>query len=293
MLLVKFRCNAGSLLLARLLSGATTCQGPPGSGGEGVNKSKAPVNGVQLHYEVQGRGPHAVVCIPGALGTAQSDFKPQLEYFGREGSGYTVVAFDPRGYGLSRPLERFKKSSNFFLHDAKDAHALMQHLSLPTYSVLGWSDGGIAGLILAAMFPDSVRNLVAIGANAFVAEEDITLYEKTRDISTWSGKMREPLLKIYGNSLQELWSKWMDTITKFCEEHDGDICKSELSKIASPTLIVHGAKDPLVPLFHPEFLRDHVAGSRLEVFEEGKHNLHLRFHQEFNKMVDQFLQNGR
>ena len=145
-------------------------------------------------------------------------------------------------------------------------------------------------MFLASLHPESVRKLVVWGANAFVTKDDTDLYEKTRDISSWSARMRDPLVAVYGqDGLQELWSKWINAITEFRVEHDGDICKKEVSRITCPTLIVHGAKDPLVPSFHPEFLRDHVTGSRLEVFEEGKHNLHLRYHSEFNEIVDKFL----
>ena len=128
-----------------------------------------------------------------------------------------------------------------------------------------------------------------MGANAFVSQEDVDMYEKLRDISKWSEKMRDPLVKVYGDTLQDLWSTWMDSIIRFQSHNQGDICLKELSKITCPTLIVQGAKDPLVPAFHGTFLRDRIKGSRLEVFEEGKHNLHLRFHTEFNRMVEQFL----
>ncbi len=147
-------------------------------------------------------------------------------------------------------------------------------------------------VILASEYPDAVRKLVALGANAYVSKEDVDLYEKLRDISTWSDKMRDPLIKVYGNSLQELWSTWMDSIIEFQSHNDGDICSKELAKIICPTLIVQGAKDPLVPSFHATYLRDKIGNSKLEVFEEGKHNLHLRFHQDFNKIVEEFLKIG-
>ena len=170
-----------------------------------------------------------------------------------------------------------------------DAHGLMQTLSFSKYSVLGWSDGGAAALILAASFPESVRKLVTWGAGAYLTQEDVDLIEKTRDITTWNSKMRDPLVKVYGSSLQNLWSNWMDAVIKVYKDNNGNVCKEEVSKISCPTLIVHGAKDPLVPSFHPTYLRDHVTGSKLVVMEEGRHNLHLRYHQEFNKTVEDFL----
>ena len=52
------------------------------------------VNGVQLHYVVKGNGPHTLLCIPGAVGTAKRHCSAQLDYFGREGSDYTLVSLD-------------------------------------------------------------------------------------------------------------------------------------------------------------------------------------------------------
>ena len=62
------------------------------------------VNGVELHYESRGSGSQVVLCIPGALGTARSDFPPQMDYFGSR-ENFRIVAFDPCGYGNSRPPE--------------------------------------------------------------------------------------------------------------------------------------------------------------------------------------------
>jgi valacyclovir hydrolase len=41
----------------------------------------------------------------------------------------------------------------------------------------------------------------------------------------------------------------------------GDICMAEVEKIKAKTLIVHGMKDPLVPLEHPDFLHHNIKGS--------------------------------
>ena len=42
----------------------------------------------------------------------------------------------------------------------------------------------------------------------------------------------------------------------------GDICIKDLENIQARTLIVHGLKDPLVPLEHPDFLHHNIKGSR-------------------------------
>ena len=61
------------------------------------------------------------------------------------------------------------------------------------YSLLGWGDGGITAMILAAAHPQCVHRMVVWGANATVTAEDIKLYEAIKDTSKWNPKMREPL----------------------------------------------------------------------------------------------------
>ena len=53
-------------------------------------------NGVNLHCVTNGTAGTPVLCMPGALGTALTDFDAQLR--GLAGA-HRVVSFDPRGYG--------------------------------------------------------------------------------------------------------------------------------------------------------------------------------------------------
>ena len=59
--------------------------------------------------------------------------------------------------------------------------------------MLGWSDGGITGMILCARNIENVENFVVWGANAYVEKGDKDLLEPTRDINNWSERMRAPL----------------------------------------------------------------------------------------------------
>ena len=251
---------------------------------------KAEVNGVHLYYEARGSGEHHVLCIPGALGTTRTDFGPQLEYFGRDESGYTVIAFDPRGYGGSRPPPRkfVTKPETFLTVDALDACELMKVLGSPKFSVLGWSDGGISAMILAGRFPSVVSKMIVWGGNAFITEGDLELFEKTRDVANWSARMREPFEAIYGAKFPKMWSDWGDAMKEIYATNS-NLCRDELPKVSCPTLVIHGAKDPLVPMLHPEYIVKNIKDSKLHLFPEGKHNVHLRFAKEFNELVDRFL----
>lgn len=52
-----------------------------------------------------------------------------------------------------------------------------QALNVEKCSLLGWSDGGITSLIIAAKYPEIVNKLVVWGANASVGRKDFDAYE--------------------------------------------------------------------------------------------------------------------
>lgn len=244
------------------------------------------VNGVRLHYVCKGDGLNAILCIPGGLGTVD-DFQLQLDYFGRAGSRYKMVCFDPRGFGKSQHLNR---PLDGYAIDAKDGHEIMQTLSLYKYAVLGICSGGAAAIFLATMFPQSVEKLVVISTRTYISNDDLTYMETLRDYLTWPVQLKEEKLKVYGSSLQRVWSSCLDTLHYYHAEKNGDICSSELSKITCPLLIIHSKYDRNCRLIHGKYLRDHVKGSRLEVIDSYKHMVHMSHPQEVNKLIADFLE---
>ena len=258
----------------------------------GGASGKIKVNGVDLYYERSGTGGHALLCMPGALGSVQTDFSPQMKHFGRAGNGFTAVGFDPRGYGKSRPPRReFPVDPLFYEVDAHDAVGVMQGLGFDKFSLLGWSDGGVSAILAAAKYPQNVENLVIWGANAYVSKTDIELVENTRDVAQWSPRMREPMEAVYGGEFPGLWSDWMDGFFGIYNDKDrkGDLCTNETSLVRCRSLVLHGVKDAMCPIFHAEFLAKHLPNCRYVTYPDGKHNIHLRYQNEFNKLVEDFL----
>lgn len=125
--------------------------------------------------------------------------------------------------------------------------------------MLGWSDGGNTALIAASKAVDQVEKLVVWGSNAYVTEKDLELYEKIRDVQKWSPRMRQPYVELYGEKyFSETWSAWVDSFQTILKENKGDIFREELPKIRAPTLILHGAQDPLVPMEQPVYLHKNL-----------------------------------
>ena len=69
----------------------------------------------------------------------------------------------------------------------------------------------------------------------------------------------------------------------------GDICCKDLASITAPTLIIHGMKDVMVAEEHVHHLADNNKHSEKIIWQDGKHNLHLKYSKEFNTMIQDFI----
>lgn len=139
-------------------------------------EQKVNVNSVEINCVRSGGGKKAVLLLPGALGSSWTDFKPQIEKLPQKLPNYSIIAWDPPGYGRSIPPKR-DFPIDFFHNDARVANDLMNQLGFERYSLLGWSDGGITAMILAAKFPLAVHKLVVWGSNAYILPEELKIYE--------------------------------------------------------------------------------------------------------------------
>ncbi|KAK3764905.1 hypothetical protein RRG08_025426 [Elysia crispata] len=248
---------------------------------------KEQVNGIDVHYEKTGKGDHPILLLPGALGCSRTDFEHQLNGLSEE--KYTLIAMDPRGCGKSRPPDR-DWPVNFLQRDAEDGASLMKALSYPRYSVLGWSDGANSSMILSAANPGNVISLVIWGGNSYVSDHDMKLYKAIENLEHWSPRMKKPFVDLYGEEyFQQMWAGWCKVQQEIFSKRNGDICIGSLPNIKCSTLLVNGVKDALVPQEQPLFLEKHIVNCRMVTWPEGKHNLHIRYSEEFNALAEEFL----
>uniref|UniRef100_A0A0A1WSN3 Valacyclovir hydrolase n=1 Tax=Zeugodacus cucurbitae TaxID=28588 RepID=A0A0A1WSN3_ZEUCU len=246
-------------------------------------------DGITINYVQTGKGDKSVLLMPGALGTAWTDFKPQIEKLPELLPNHTIIAWDPPGYGKSQPPERYF-DVDYFQNDARCALELMHALGRPKFSIVGWSDGGVTGLIVAGRFVECVEKLVIWGAGAYLNAEEVKAITAIRDVQKWSPRMREPMEKVYGvEGFSKLLSAWVDAVVAIYKERKGDFCSTEVTQIKAPTFILHGKKDPMVAAEHIPYLRERINNCQYYEFPEGKHNIQLRYADEFNKLVANFL----
>ncbi|XP_037828026.1 valacyclovir hydrolase [Lucilia sericata] len=250
---------------------------------------KVKVNDIEINIVESGGGDKSVLLLPGALGSSWTDFKPQIEQLPKLLPNHSIIAWDPPGYGKSIPPKR-QWGLDFFQNDALYAVNLMKALNRTKFSIVGWSDGGITGLIAAGRYRDNVEKLIIWGAGAYLNADEVQALQNIRDVKKWSARMREPMEEVYGpERFAKLWSEWVDAVVQFYTKCDGDFCKQEVALIKAPTFILHGKKDPMIAAEHIPYLKEHIQGVKYFEFPDGKHNIHLKYADEFNKKVADFI----
>ncbi|MES1224359.1 MAG: alpha/beta hydrolase [Bacteroidota bacterium] len=139
---------------ALLLSGGLLSAQAPVKYGSNNGKYISILN-TNIYYEEYGSGA-PLLLLHGGLGSI-ADFSLCIPELSKH---FRVIAPDAPGLAKSQMTD----SMSYELL-ARFASAMIDKLKLDSAYVIGWSDGGIAALILAAMRPDKIKKVLASGAN--------------------------------------------------------------------------------------------------------------------------------
>jgi pimeloyl-ACP methyl ester carboxylesterase len=124
--------------------------------GTAVETGYAPVNGLEMYYEVHGEGT-PLILLHGAYMTIDlmGPILPGLAKSRR------VIAVEQQGHGRTADIDRPLTYEQM----ADDTAALARHLEIDDADVFGYSMGGGIALQLAIRHPDLVRRLVVASAS--------------------------------------------------------------------------------------------------------------------------------
>jgi len=252
---------------------------------EGGGVPKVRVNDIQMNYEVNGEG-FPLVMIMG-LGGNLDWWDPRM--IQRLSKNFKTIMFDNRGTGRTDVSDREYTIRLF----ADDTAALMDGLGISRAHVLGISMGGMIAQELALNYPQKVEKLVLCstlcGGEKSVLPSGVAMGSLTADRSTMSqeevAKMVIPIILTedfvkknpdYVELLMqqilkapisdEPYRRQLSAVLEF-NTHD------RLPQVKSPTLILCGKKDILVPPGNGPVLAEAIPNSRLVYLERSAHAL--------------------
>ena len=214
------------------------------------------VDGVRLYYEDIGTG-SPVLLLHNAFGTGRSVFAGTIEFLAER--GHRVLAPDLRGYGRSRPPAR-DFPDDYYRRDMSDVSALLHALNLPPVQVVGLSDGGVVGLLLAVEHPEQVRSLLTWAANADFPPEEHGLYEGLRDAAR-SLDFLNLMFERHGMESDEARAMLAGFVERalLITEGSGDVgLGGRLGQIQAPVLIGYGERGDFLPTRHADILRREI-----------------------------------
>src|SRR5277367_2850587 len=116
----------------------------------------APVNGINMYYEVHGSG-EPVVLLHGAFMTITNNWTGWIDELSKTRK---VIAVEMQGHGRTADIERDITSENL----ADDVAALLEKLKIPKADLIGYSMGGGVAMQCAIRHPDKVRKVVVISS---------------------------------------------------------------------------------------------------------------------------------
>jgi pimeloyl-ACP methyl ester carboxylesterase len=118
----------------------------------------APVNGMQLYYEVRGTG-RPLVLLHGGLMTIDLNFGPMLEPLA---ASRQVIAMESQGHGHTADTSRPMTIEAL----AGDVVGLLDHLGIGQADLFGFSLGGLVACAVALGAPARVGKLIVASADA-------------------------------------------------------------------------------------------------------------------------------
>jgi pimeloyl-ACP methyl ester carboxylesterase len=239
-----------------------------------IQRRRAQVGRAVIYYQVAGTG-HPLVLIHGLSGSSRW-WSKNIDELARHFRLYVV---DLVGFGASR------NGHPFVLEDAAEYLARwMQLLGIERACVVGHSMGGFIAADLAADHPDLVDRLVLVDAAVLPFEQTYT--QHTLGMFREARQMR---LDFMPTLVGDMLRAGIGTIWKAANELLVTDLRPKLARIATPTLVIWGEKDAIIPLEAGRQLSRYLPYDELVIVKGAGHNPMWECPRAFNQVVLEFL----
>ena len=265
-------------------------------------------DGVRLFFRLLGDGDGSLI-VPGVGGEID---------FGRLSATRRVAFYDVRNRGRSDPVA--ESVAVGLPVEVEDIDAIRARVGFERPSVLGWSYVGVVAALYAARYPERVHRLVMVcpgppseslqgepvapdpialqrlselAARGLAETDPVAFAREWRRIAI-SARMTDPAAFDVLQSDPSVWpNEWpahlTDALGRVFASYPPDFdYRSEATRIAAPTLVVHGALDTIPLRASEEWVRA-IPDARLLVLPTVGHYPHAEAPLAFFDAVETFL----
>ena len=229
----------------------------------------ADIRGIKMYYETYGEG-EPLLIIHGNGGSI-NNFLYQIPYFSQY---YKVIIADSRAQGKT------KDSGDSLSYEmmTDDLAALLDKLGLDSCHVIGWSDGGINGLLLAMHYPKKVKKLAITGANLWPDSTAVDLFAYK-----WAMNMNKTMDKKEQTAEVKASKKLFRLLS-----YEPHIALADLKMVKCPTLVMGGDHDVILTE-HTMLIAKNISKSYLWIVPNSGHSVPINYKASFNKTVHDFF----
>jgi len=273
--------------------------------------SIAKIGAIDLYYEEHGSGDPLLLIM--GLAADSRAWLFQLPEFAKR---YRTIVFDNRGVGRSS-----KPPGPYTIHEmADDAAGLLDVIGIARAHVVGVSMGGMIAQELALRHPQRVRGLVLactypepdadverqrqfsvtqLGGSVGTAGEikiDLSAVDPLVFFQQLLPAVFNPefierelpkLMELFGGALEYGFS--LEAILGQIHAVMTHKATDRLHQIQSPTLVITGDADRLVPPANSDILAKHIPSARLVKIPGGSHGFNFETPDVFNREILSFL----
>ncbi len=220
-----------------------------------IDSGYAPVNGLNMYYEIHGKGDMPLAMIHGGGSTIES-FETLIPLLAPH---FKIIAVELQAHGRTSD----RNAPERFETDADDVAALLEYLKINKACFLGFSNGGTTTLQIAIRHPEIIEKIVVISANYrrdgmipgfFEGFPEATLESMPESLKIAFLKVMHDPAK-----LQIMFEKDVERMSNF-----KDIPDEWISSIKAPSLIIVGDQD-VVTVDHALKLSKLIPGARFAV----------------------------
>ncbi|MBI0537236.1 alpha/beta hydrolase [Roseomonas sp. KE2513] len=246
--------------------------------------------GVRLFVRDTGGNGTPVILLHANTGTSAS-WAEQFEAM--SAAGYRVIAFDRRGWGRSLPDPAGPQPGSV----AEDLAALVDHLRLPPFHLLGVAGGGFVALDYAAWRPETLRGLVVAASTGSFSEPEMEQMTRNLDVPGFR-QLPESFVEIgpsFRATQPERTATWLAAEETARQKGarpqplrtPNTFAKAEA--IRTPLLVISASADLLAP---PSLMRgwvSHMRQAEWVAIADAGHSVPMEQPELFNRAVLDFL----
>ena len=268
------------------------------------------LHGHRIVYRTAGSGP-PLLLLHGITSSAATwkDVIPSLA------EHHTVIAPDLLGHGQSaKPVGDYSLGAY-----ASGVRDLLGLLEVESATVVGHSLGGGVAMQFAYLFPERCNRLVLVASGGLGRDVNPILRaaalpgaeyvlplicaEPIRNAGNAIGRLLRRIGVKPGTDVEEMWRgfsslggvesrrAFIHTVRTIIDVTGQRVSANDRLYLAQhvPTLIVWGARDPVIPASHGKDASQSIPGSRFELFEKAGHFPHRDEPERFTSVLLDFL----